>query len=53
MLTIMHSWAFRTCDGISRRSFLRVGTLALGGVTLADMLRLQAAARPTVTGQNQ
>jgi Protein of unknown function (DUF1501) len=33
------------CDGIGRRSFLRVG--ALGGVlTLADLLRLRAAGRP-------
>jgi hypothetical protein len=31
------------CDGISRRDFLRVGALGLGGLTLADMLRLQAA----------
>jgi hypothetical protein len=46
MLTIMHPRAFRTCDGISRRSFLRVGTLALGGLTLADLLRAQAAAAP-------
>lgn len=46
MLTIMHPRAFQTCDGMSRRSFLRVGTLALGGLTLADLLRLQAAAAP-------
>jgi hypothetical protein len=44
MLTIMHPWALRR--GISRRNFLRVGTLALGGVTLADVLRLKAAAAP-------
>jgi hypothetical protein len=29
----------RYCDGISRRDFLRVGTLGLGGLTLADLLR--------------
>jgi hypothetical protein len=46
MLTIMHPRAFRTCDGMSRRSFLRVGTFALGGLTLAELLRLQAAAAP-------
>jgi hypothetical protein len=28
--------------GVSRRSFLRVGALALGGLTLADVLRLRA-----------
>ncbi|HEY8503331.1 MAG TPA: DUF1501 domain-containing protein [Gemmataceae bacterium] len=34
----------RFCDGITRRSFLRVGAFG-AGLTLADMLRLQAAAR--------
>lgn len=39
---------YRCCDGISRRDFLQVGALGLGGLTLADLLRLQAhgAARP-------
>jgi len=51
MLTISHPRAFRTSQGISRRSFLRVGTLgvgsfAAGGMTLADVLRLQAATTP-------
>jgi hypothetical protein len=34
------------CDGVSRRDFLRVGALGAGtlGLTLADLLRLQAAA---------
>jgi Protein of unknown function (DUF1501) len=32
----------RNCDNISRRDFLRVGALGLGGLTLADVLRLQA-----------
>jgi hypothetical protein len=30
-----------TIPGISRRSFLRIGTLGLGGLTLADLMRLQ------------
>jgi hypothetical protein len=29
----------RFCDGITRRDFLRVGALGLGGITLADLLR--------------
>lgn len=35
----------RFCDGISRRSFLKIGGLALGGatLTLADVLRAEAA----------
>ena len=36
----------RSGDGMSRRSFLRVGTLALGGLTLADLFRLRAVAGP-------
>jgi hypothetical protein len=32
------------CGGLSRRNFLRVGTLGFGGLTLADLLR---AATPT------
>ena len=38
----------RLCDGTSRRDFLQVGALGLGGLTLADLLSLQArgAARP-------
>src|SRR4051812_2574292 len=31
-------------DGVSRRDFLRLGALAVGGLTLADVLRLQAQA---------
>src|SRR5436190_1050507 len=50
MLDIV-SGKYRTCDGVSRRSFLRAGLLGLGGLTLADHLRLRAAAeqagRPT------
>ena len=32
-----------TCDGFSRREFLRVGGAGLVGLSLADVLRLQAA----------
>src|SRR6267378_4090261 len=34
----------RFCDRVSRRDFLRVGALGLGGLTLADVLRLRARA---------
>jgi hypothetical protein len=39
----------RFCDRVSRRQFLQVGALGLGGLTLADLLRLkaQAAVRST------
>jgi hypothetical protein len=32
----------RTCDGVTRRSFLKVGSLAVGGLTLPNLLRLRA-----------
>ena len=31
------------CDGVTRREFLRVGTLSALGLTLSDALRLRAA----------
>jgi uncharacterized protein (DUF1501 family) len=34
----------RYCDGVSRRDFLRVGALTVGGLSLADVLRLKAQA---------
>src|SRR5687768_2619238 len=33
----------RTCDGNSRRDFLKAGTLGIGGLTLADAFRIQEA----------
>ncbi len=35
----------RTCDGISRRAFLKVGGLALGGLSLPALLRQRALAK--------
>jgi hypothetical protein len=34
----------RYCDGVSRRSFLKIGSLALGGLTLPRLLQAEAAA---------
>ncbi len=34
----------RYCDGVSRRSFLKVGGLAMGGLSLSDLLRAEAQA---------
>src|SRR5207249_1510096 len=39
MLNVLGGDRFRTCDGLSRRSILRVGVLGLAGMTLADLLR--------------
>ena len=33
---------YRVCDGVRRRDFLKIGALGLGGLTLADVLRLRA-----------
>lgn len=46
MLTIYGSKQ-RFCDGVSRRNFLKIGGLALGGLSLADMLRASAQAGGT------
>jgi hypothetical protein len=35
---------YGTCDGMSRRNFLRVGTLGLAGLALPDVLRSRARA---------
>jgi uncharacterized protein (DUF1501 family) len=37
------------CDGSSRRDFLKIGTLGLCGLTLADLLRARAADAKTAT----
>jgi hypothetical protein len=43
MLTIRGSGQ-RFCDGISRREFLKIGGLALGGLSLTDILAAEARA---------
>src|SRR5437764_10209142 len=48
MLEVLGS-GYLCCDGVSRRSFLKVGFLGLAGLTLADHLRLKARAQ--VAGQ--
>ncbi|MFO0914437.1 MAG: DUF1501 domain-containing protein [Pirellulales bacterium] len=49
MLTLLGQ-SYRNCDRMARRSFLQIGGLTLGGLTLADMLRyesqLHASERP-------
>src|SRR5579872_1275842 len=42
MLSINHPGFAPHCDGLTRRTFLRAGALALGGLTLGDVLRLRA-----------
>ena len=47
MLNLLGSVASRTCDGVNRRNFLKVGSLGLGGFGLADLLRARAGAAPS------
>ncbi|NNE93167.1 MAG: DUF1501 domain-containing protein [Verrucomicrobiales bacterium] len=44
MLTIPSSQSAQTCDGRSRRNFLKIGGLAMGGLSLPELLRAEAAA---------
>ncbi|QDT89996.1 DUF1501 domain-containing protein [Gimesia algae] len=41
MLTIESGKQHRFCDGISRRNFLQIGSLAMGGLSLPQILRAQ------------
>jgi len=45
MLTISGSSHGKLCDGVSRRDFLRIGGLAMGGLSLPDLLKAEAEAR--------
>src|SRR5580693_3580632 len=42
-MLIVPGSSHRFCDGVSRRSFLQVGSLALGGLTLPGLMRAEAA----------
>lgn len=45
MLRFVSKMNDRCCDGASRRDFLQVGTLALGGLTLPQLLAARAEAK--------
>jgi hypothetical protein len=34
---------YRFCDGVTRRSFLRIGGLAMGGLTMPELLRAESS----------
>ena len=48
MFTVSGSRA-RYCDGVSRRNFLKLGAVGVGGLTLADMLRADEAQKGDAT----
>ena len=44
MLTFRLPQTYRLCDGVNRRDFLRIGGLAMGGLTLPQLLRAETNA---------
>ncbi len=44
MLTISDPRPDRNCQGLARREFLKIGGLGFGGLGLADLLKVRAAA---------
>ena len=44
MLTLLGQRNDRFCDGSTRRAFLKIGGMALGGLSLAQLLKLEAQA---------
>jgi hypothetical protein len=43
---------FRYCDGVTRRSFLQIGGLALGGLTLPNLLRAEQRSKAGETDRS-
>ena len=46
MLSITDTQLNRTCAGFSRRDFLQIGTLGVGGLTLAELMQAKAEGSP-------
>ena len=44
MLTFYSNSSRRFCDGVSRRSFLKIGALGMGGLALPQLLRAESQA---------
>jgi uncharacterized protein (DUF1501 family) len=53
MLTVTSHRSGKTCDGISRRNFLKLGGLCVGGLTLADVLRGRANGQTARRGSSK
>ena len=52
MLGIQNGHAARNCQGMSRRTAIKAGLLGLGGLTTADLLRLQAEGGAAKNGKS-
>jgi hypothetical protein len=52
MLTIFGGNNRPDCDGLSRRSFLQIGSLGIGGVMLPDMLRADVESAAKASGKS-
>ncbi|MFT4550415.1 MAG: hypothetical protein ACI8XO_001639 [Verrucomicrobiales bacterium] len=50
MLSINANDSERFCDGVSRRGFLKVGGLGLGGLSLPQLLQAEANSKPAGEG---
>jgi len=52
MLNLFGQGNAQFCDGVSRRSFLKIGALGIGGLTVADLMRAEAQAGADATGKS-
>jgi len=52
MLTLFDGNCRADCDNVSRRSFLQVGALGLGGMMLPDLLRAEATSAAQAAGKS-
>ena len=52
MLTIYGGNGRRDCDGASRRSFLQIGALGIGGMMLPDLLRAEVETAAQASGKS-
>ncbi|HAA61306.1 MAG TPA: DUF1501 domain-containing protein, partial [Planctomycetaceae bacterium] len=53
MLSIQGGSGHRFCDGVSRRSFLQIGGLGLGGLTMAELMKAQSQATNGAQGDTK
>ncbi|MFN0056096.1 MAG: DUF1501 domain-containing protein [Planctomycetales bacterium] len=51
MLSLLGDRRFRDCGGATRRDFLTVGALGIGGLGLSELLASRAAAEPGASGK--